>query len=358
MKLMFVLNGINGAGGLERIISLKTDALIEIYSYEIYILSLNENEGQRFFKFNKKINFLYHNCGNNFFSFVKVLRKEYNKINPNIVTVCDDGLKGFFVPKILKKKGVFIYERHASIRLNKKEGLFSIFNWFVSALMKVLAKDFDKFVVLTSNNKQEWNNKNVIVIPNFLTVNNGTTSTLNNKKIIVVASHSYNKGFDLLLQIWSKINVDGWELSVYGKSTPDFKYESDSKRMGLKNIYFLGTNDNMELVYEESSILIMPSRTEGFGLVLIEAMSFGIPCVSFDCPSGPSDIIDDGVNGFLIPNYNIDFFVLKLMELIQNKDLRIIMGNRAIIKSIKDSKDEIIKKWDLLYKEVCRIKKN
>jgi glycosyltransferase involved in cell wall biosynthesis len=96
----------------------------------------------------------------------------------------------------------------------------------------------------------------------------------------------------------------------------------------LRNKFFSSSRKNIEEKYAESSIFVLSSRYEGFGMVLIEAMSFGIPCVSFDCNYGPSDIIKDNEDGFLIKNGD-EKFCRKLQELMKDENLRKEMGEKA-----------------------------
>ena len=108
----------------------------------------------------------------------------------------------------------------------------------------------------------------------------------------------------------------------------------------------------MEEKYAESSIFVLSSRYEGFGMVLIEAMSFGIPCVSFDCNYGPSDIIKDGEDGFLIKNGDEKDFAQKLQELMRDENLRKEMGEKARVNVERFLPEHVVKKWDELFKKI------
>src|SRR5690606_31798802 len=108
----------------------------------------------------------------------------------NIISVCDDGLKAFFIPQFLKSKAKIIYERHASIQLNTNNSLKGI---MMQLLMQRQVSTFSKFVVLTQGNVKEWKAKNVIVIPNPSSFESSVENPLNQKRIIAVGSHSRNK---------------------------------------------------------------------------------------------------------------------------------------------------------------------
>jgi glycosyltransferase involved in cell wall biosynthesis len=114
-----------------------------------------------------------------------------------------------------------------------------------------------------------------------------------------------------------------------------------------------GPVNDVSKIYGESSVFVLSSRFEGFGLVLAEAMSCGVPVVSFDSPYGPSDIITDGVDGFLIKDWNEKAFADKVCLLIEEADLRQRMGQAAIHSSQRFQPDRIILEWQKLFESLC-----
>jgi glycosyltransferase involved in cell wall biosynthesis len=357
MKLLYITNGVNGAGGLERILAVKASYLVDKLGYEVHILSLNEPQPHPFYTFSDKIHF--HSCevkGNPLqyiFSYVKGIKNTVSIIKPDVISVCDDGLKGFFVPLFLGKKVPIIYERHASVQLNFSSHSTGFTTKVLHFLMQQLGRTFDVFVVLTNGNLKEWNSKNLKVISNPLSFYSSVSSTLQNKKVIVVGSHSYNKGYDLLLQAWELIiqNRTDWTLHIFGKSDTNQTFHKLSESLSLTPyIVFSEPVADIQNEYLSSSIMVLPSRSEGFGMVLIEAMACGLPCVSFDCPHGPADIIRHEEDGLLVKAEDVNALAASIIRLVQNDDLRIKMGANARENVKRYLPENVLPQWDTLFK--------
>lgn len=359
MRLLYITNGINGAGGLERVLSVKASFLAEHYGYDVTILVLNDHDKDCFYQFSDEIKTMSIPVLGNPLQYWKSyrngIRQVVTAIDPDVISVCDDGLKGFFVPNILKSKHKIIYERHVSklIDANIKDSFFkkvtNVIKWWI---MELLAKKFSKFIVLTKGNKNEWKTlTNIMVIPNPLSFYPDQTSTLENKKVICVGKVSYQKGQDLLVKAWEIVNRNfpDWSLELYGKIDDVLL---DNRNLKQINISHFPPDPNIEKRYLESSVYVMSSRFEGFGMVLIEAMACGVPCVSFDCNYGPSDIIKDGVDGFLAQKENIRQLAEKIMELINNRDKRIQFGKNARANVAAYQPEQITHQWDQLFKNL------
>ncbi|MFB9057612.1 glycosyltransferase family 4 protein [Mariniflexile ostreae] len=363
IKLLYITNQICGSGGLERVLSIKASYLAENLDYEVHILTLNQGDTPLFYKFSDQL--IYHNVTakgskfNYFLSYKKGLKQAVNQIKPDIILVCDDGLKGLFVPWFINKPCPMVYERHVSknieIKNDKQSLLQKIKLKLTYALMDFGAKQYDTFIVLTHGNLKEWALKNIQVISNPLSFYPSEFSTLQNKMVIAVGKHCYQKGYNRLLQSW-KMVIDKhpeWKLEIYG--TIDKKeglLELAHKLQIEKTVTFFPPEKNIGEKYQKASIYAMSSRYEGFGMVLTEAMAYGVPCVSFDCPHGPGDIIKNGVDGFLVPNHNIPGFADKICELIENESLRQSMGHNARVNVLRYQPEKIVHQWDLLFQQL------
>lgn len=355
MKLLYIVPEINNEGGVARVLSMKANYLVEKFGYQIHILTQNEGNFSSFYPFSEKIVFhdmILKGSGFRFInSYRKGLKSEIKAVDPDVILVCDNGLKAFTIPFILKTKIPIIFESHGSKFIEEKRRN----KYLPSTRIKWLFKDFSanmftNFVALSDESLNEWDVKEGLVIPNPLWLETNISAKLESKKVIAVARHSYEKGLDRLLVIWqriAKMNPD-WILEIYGKDTVDLKEEAKKLEMDSE-IRFFDPVKNIEEKYNQSSIYVMTSRYEGFPMALLEAMASGLPCVAYDCPCGPRAIINDNVNGFLIEDGNADLFIEKLNDLIENETLRREVGKNARSSSEKYNIDEIMQTWNQLF---------
>lgn len=359
MKLLYITNGITGSGGLERVLSIKASYLAETLNYEVVILTLNEEKLQPFFDFSAKIKHISIAVNGNpityVYKYVKQIYQSIQEINPDVISVCDDGLKGFFIPIISQKKYPIVYERHVSklIELGKNPSKLKKFitncKYF---LMNQLGATFDAFIVLTPDNAKEWSLQNLQVIPNPLTFYPEESATLETKKIIAVGKHSLQKGFDRLLPACVQVfkNNTEWVLEIYGKISETEGLSILANKLGIADkVFFFPPNKDIQTKYLESSIYVMSSRFEGFGMVLIEAMACGVPCVTFDCPYGPADIVTNDVDGLVVKNHDVYALSQAINKLVEDENLRKAMGKRAKENVTRYLPETVIPMWHSLF---------
>ena len=238
--------------------------------------------------------------------------------------------------------------------LNKK--LF----WFY----RLLFKRADKVIVQTDKSKS-WLNKNFpenssTVIPNPvvdpLPLHNERSikpdSLVDKDKRIILASgrmHKY-KQFDLLIRAFNAIkdHHTQWELVILGEGEERLELKRLVDELEMSNrINLPGSVGNISEWYERADLFVLSSSVEGFPNVLLEAMTYGIPCVSFDCDTGPRDMIQNGINGLLVhPSEKELGLENALRKLISDKNLRLNISKNATLLREKYSVDNIMKQWD------------
>jgi glycosyltransferase involved in cell wall biosynthesis len=362
MILLYIVPNINNEGGVARTLAIKTKVLIEKWNYEVHILTQNKGNSAPFYDFDDKIIFhdmILKGSGFQFLNtYKKSLLKQIGLVKPDAVIVCDNGLKAFAIPFLIKSKVPIIFECHGSKYIEEskdKHGLLSKGIRFLKYNFKSFgAKKFSKFVALSNESLVEWDLNNSIVIPNPSWLQPKKIAELKNKKVIAVARNSYEKGLDRLLLIWRKVAVKhpDWVLEIYGKEVTSLR--AVGEKLGIdSSVNFYEPVKNIGAKYEEASVCIMTSRQEGFPMVLIEAMSSGLPCIAYDCPCGPRAIIKNDEDGFLIPDGDEDVFVEKLQQLMQEEELRKSFGSKAAKSVAQYNSNSIMKQWNELFLELA-----
>ena len=217
-------------------------------------------------------------------------------------------------------------------------------------------KQLNRMVVLTESAKNDWSElSNVTLIPDPLPFTADEVSPLTFKRLVCIGRYDYDKGNDLLLQAWAKIEkqIPEWIIDIYGNGNME-TYQQLMVQLGIDSsrCHLHGPITEVRKEYLQSSLFVLPSRYEGFGLVLIEAMACGLPVVSFDCENGPRNIISDGQNGFLVQPFDVDAFAERLLMLIRNEELRQKMGVEAHQSSRQYQIENIALRWKSLFEEL------
>jgi glycosyltransferase involved in cell wall biosynthesis len=189
----------------------------------------------------------------------------------------------------------------------------------------------------------------LVRIPNALTASDGPPSMLAEKVVVAAGRLRLQKGFDLLIRAFVEVarKYPDWKLRIFGSGDQRAPLRTLVVEQELYNHAFLmGTSHALQDELAKGSIFVLSSRYEGFGMVILEAMSRGLPVVSFDCPRGPSEIVSDGVDGILVPNGDIDGLTRAVLELIEDEDKRRRYGAAALAKARQYEIASIGPRWD------------
>jgi len=376
-KLVYLTPALYMAGGVERVLTLKANYFAEHFGYDITIILTEGKDKPFFYPLSPKIKVI--NLDINFeelwtCSFLKkilvylkkqrrykrLVKAELMRIRPDItVSLLRREINFLNDIKDGSKKIGELHVNRANYRnfeagdSNVIKNLFAKF-WMHSLVTKL--KKLDRFVVLTNEDRLAWLElTNVSVIPDSLSFVPNQFSTLTEKRVIAVGRYVYQKGFDLLLQAWSKVEKEhsDWQLVIFGdgEHTP---YEKLMLQLGIdaSRCHLNGPTSNIQHEYANSSLFVFSSRFEGFGMVLVEAMSCGLPVVSFACPCGPKDIVSDGEDGLLVKNGDVDALANAISRLMSDEQLRTTMSQAAQRNVKRFDINQIADKWRLLFSEI------
>ena len=379
MKIVYAYQQFTEPAGTERILIDKMSYLAEREGYEVFMLTNQQGQHPVVFPVShkiKKIDLDVRFCElykeNVFFRIIKgwyyyrVYKKRFLAfvldINPDIVI----SSTYFFYILLAISSCPYPFIRIAESHIDKrflfngridcKKGLISKTNIFLQRLMlKQIMSNYDLMVTLNKTDALDWSSYiRTRIVHNVVHLNpTGKHSNLQQKRVIFVGRYVEQKGISDLYEIWKLVfsKHHDWHIDLYGSGDIKDVLSSDED-FEKYNFHIHQPESDIFKCYLDSSILLHTSIFEPFGLVMPEAMSCGLPVVAFDCPSGPSEIITDGVDGFLIRNRDMNHFAAKVCLLIESRDLRIKMGLAAIKSSYRFSEDRIMPEWEALFNDL------
>lgn len=381
MKLIYCIPSLESSGGTERVLVQRVNYLIGKGGYEIYIITTDQTSEKIFFELSPSVHLIHLNI--DFASIenlplwkkIIVYKKKQQlyrrKLEQLLVTIKPDITTSLLSHEIdflpgLKDGSYKIGENHFNKSFRYDFIRTKDFNWlrkgvaYLRYMQLVLCvRRLDCLVSLTNQDSGLWNGVRLKkVIPNFLYHFPLIHSLCDNKEVVAVGRYAVEKGFDMLLKAWCRISerYPDWHLSVYGDGGCRHEMEEFIKENALENVDLYYPTHAIYEAYARSSIAVVPSRFEGFGMVIIEAMACGVPVVAFDCKSGPAEIISDGEDGFLVEANHIDQLVEKVAELIDHNEKRKLMGAKAMEHVRRYSAENMMKEWIGLYNKVLRMK--
>jgi len=350
LKILFIVNNVQGKGGVERVLKDLANSLSFNYDYKIKIYSiLSDGYIEDLYTYDKKIEIIHLNKKKVIDqSLFFTLKKELMKNDHDYIVSCSTVITALaFLANIFNgNKSKIISWEHSqfnNISTSKKFLRHMIYPFIYRVISQT---QYDSQYYLKKLCKAQ-------AIPNPLGIEINETSHLKNKKCIAIGRLEKEKGFDTLIKIVrnNKEKFDGWEINIFGEGSLKESLNAliqESELEKIVSIHDFKNNISDEIV--DSSILISTSITESFSMVLVEAMACGVPVISFDCPSGPREIIDDNKNGFLIKNFNEVNYMDKLQILMDSESLRKEFGENGKSKALNFD----IKKITSMWKEVLK----
>lgn len=345
-KVLFIIRDISKLGGVGRITSFVANGLTA--DYEVFILSVfNQSCGGPKYALDKRITILNLKNTKKFSQLIET-NKIVKKLNIDFVIVQTKNLYYFsYLHHLVRSKIIFV--DHDSVKA------YPVTQNNENKPRLRASKNADLIISLTEENKEEYinrfniNRNKIVVIPNFITLDSKPIDyDTNSKTIVAVGRYHIQKRFDLLIESFSLLANDnpGWILKIYGEGELRKVLQKliDEKCLHDR-VMLCGEFKNPDEAYKNKAFLCMTSQHEGFGLVLLEAFAYKLPVVSFSCPSGPSEIVDENKNGYLVDNLDVLSFSKAMQNLMNDKNLRKEFSENTVNSMIKFDKDKIIQKW-------------
>lgn len=378
MKIVYCLNSIRYLGGIQRVTITKANALADISGNEVHVIVTDNKEGILVQQLSQKVDLIdlninYYNGDRSRSKMTNLIvyaikRKQHKKllyeklqtIKPDVVVSVGTSEKYMLLSmrhrswKVIRE---FHFERNYRKRLANTgfdQLKARISDWYDFGFKE---KKYDRIIVLTEEDKslnwQGWSN--VSVMPNPVSFVCNESSNLKNKTVVSIGRLDYPKNYSSLIRAFKIVHDrhPDWILKIYGEGDERSLLQQLINDLHLnENVELMGATSDVKQALSEASVFALSSITEGFPVVLIEAIECGLPVVSYQCPYGPKDIISDGVDGFLIAVNDKQAMADRICQLIEDEELRHKMGAAAKLKAKRYHKESIIAQWMKLFEEI------
>lgn len=371
MRLVYVCDALAVCGGLERVLTDKMNWLAAQDGLEVCVVTTEQGNHPLAFQLDGRV--VHSDLGVAFHRQYRVrawlrpfvvmqlhrlyrrrLKEKLQELRPDIL-VC---VRLSLLRDVLRVKGgtPVIFESHASRRSSRFEGDGLLRRLRVSC-QQLGVKRVDRVVALTEGDAAEWRQltPRVAVIPDIVAQDaTDCTSDGHAKSVLFVGRFSRQKDVPMLLDAWRLVHERhaDWQLHIYGSYGDSYRQVVAALGRSAAGIVVHDSLPMTPQEYARHSMLLLTSRYEPFGLVMVEAMSCGLPVVAFDCPYGPASIMTPGVDGLLVTERCPAAFADAVCSLIEQPDRRLAMGRQAFLSSRRYRAETVMPRWQKLFSEV------
>jgi glycosyltransferase involved in cell wall biosynthesis len=352
-RLFFFIGDMSHSSGTERVLSIIANGLLK-RGYQVSLISLGGN-GKTFFSLDKSI---------------KVYWAAQERKNPGIIgnlqyltALLSRERPDFLVDVdiILGCYSIFLKYRMPEIRWISWEHFNYYYhferNHFLRKIVRRMVTRYSNHLIVLTEEDKKYYQKNLRLTCALTQIYNPVPyeDTFFKREelpfILAAGRLTEAKGFDLLIESWSLLEpkYTHWAVVVAGDGKDRSALEKKAAKAGIKNMRFVGAVSNIEEYYKNAAFFVLPSRNEGFAMVLLEAMFFSLPAVCYSCKTGPKEVICDGTNGFLVEPWDIKDFACKMEVLMNDKEMRREMGRQAADSVRKFEKENILDEWERIF---------
>ena len=347
MKIAWITNNINQLGGVEKVICGLSNTFTTHFGCSVEVISINSFEDHLFFSLNDSVSVRHCKLDwreETFCRLSKLVGEILQNLDADVVFTCHEAISYAVILNKRKFKGKVVVTQHCTNDHYRKAKLW------INALLYRFA---DRFVVLTTSDQSAYAKMGcrADVVPNACFNEATALSNLQSKQILAAGRIEHVKGFDRLMEAFAAVapKHPEWKLCICGGGSFQEALQQQADRLGVSDwVVFPGPVKNMGDFYTDSSVFALSSRNEGLPLVLIEAMSYGLPIMSFDIPS-VHDIFADG-NCLVAPQGDVQKFAEYLDQLLGDEELRVKFGQESLELSKNYTPVSIANRWIRLFK--------
>lgn len=353
-KILFYFNSMTPAGGIERVIS----TLANHFSDFMEVTILVKDQAYSHYPLSNKVKLI-------------SLEKSLNlDMNNKLKRIGQAGINLFQSTAKLKQylaankydlyylaHPMNVLEFHLARGIDKKviiteHGGINAYNFVYKKIKQWLYPKARCYVVPTTSDAKSYSDigLSVVYIPHFKSSLKYVPSDLTNKVVLSIGRMTEAKRQWIMIDLWNKIvnehHIKDWQLHLVGSGNLYEQLSNKIQTLGLQEyVKILPPIQDVEKYYKSASAFMLTSHSEGFGMVLLEAISFGLPCISYDCPSGPRDIIENDVNGYLIPMDDFEALKKATLDLLTNPEKLNKLAAGAYSASFNWNDEAVLSKW-------------
>lgn len=375
MKIIYCIADIYNPGGMERVLLNKLRYWVRSGDHELLVVTTDQNGRPPFYAFPPEVRMVDLGIGYkedkdkrplaHLISYLRRRRLHRRKLTRLLmdekaqIVVSLYPSESSFIPQILdgsKKVLELHFSRNFRIQYGRK-GITGMVDRFRSKQDLKIVSRFDRFVVLTREDARYWGNlPNLQVIPNAAPEHPAVRRKAGNKRVIAVGRLDYQKGFDRLLDAWALLEpslLESWHLDIFGQGEWESMLWDKIEELGIDtSVSIHHPSKDIFREYASSDFLVMTSHYEGFPMVMVEAMSCGVPVLSYDFQCGPRDIITPGKNGLLIKEGDIIGLAHAMKRMMLNEVMLESMSEHALEVSSVYSEASVMAQWESCFKQL------
>lgn len=356
MKIGFLVNDISNVGGVERVVAILSNYFMKEFNYDVKIISIYKpKRKENGFYFNENIDIVYLNQEERWKGFFHDLRYHYKIYKEFLLDVDVDVMFTMYTTinvcvALLKNK-----LKYKTISCQHGQFYYDSFKW--NLIKKITYRNLQSLVLLTKRDAETYSKfiNNVRIIPNPSPFQAECLYDSDSKKILSIGRLSEEKSIAYLIDAFKLISDKhkDWTLEIVGDGPEKEMLISKASEYGLgSKITFSPFTLDVKEKYKEAAFTVLTSQSEALPMMLIESKSLGIPSVSFDILTGPEEIINHGIDGYLVEKNNIKELAYKMDLMISDDNKRKEMSKKALVNSAKFDEKTVCNKWFELINEI------